>query len=163
MSSFSKIRSIRLIRGASSSSLLEHAGQLYLPAISAFEIGQKTASGELKLKLKLIVWFHPSNIELENPAVSQTENYLVGRGSATSVGVTAAPAANRGVRRARFPARVFWKSCGGDFGAGARLDPVGRFPFHRQNGADRAGDRWWFSWAASAVVRVAGAVGRRRW
>lgn len=35
----------------------EHAGGLCVSAISAFEIGQKAASGKLKLKLKPAVWF----------------------------------------------------------------------------------------------------------
>jgi len=37
--------------------LQEHAGQLHVSAISALEIGQKAASGKLKLKLKPAVWF----------------------------------------------------------------------------------------------------------
>ena len=35
----------------------EQAGGLHVSAISAFEIGQKAASGKLKLKLKPAVWF----------------------------------------------------------------------------------------------------------
>ncbi|MEO5715361.1 MAG: type II toxin-antitoxin system VapC family toxin [Luteolibacter sp.] len=37
--------------------LQDHVGQLYVSAISAFEIGQKAASGKLKLKLKPAIWF----------------------------------------------------------------------------------------------------------
>lgn len=43
--------------------LQEHAGQLSVSAISAFEIGQKAASGKLKLKLKPAAWF-PKACEL---------------------------------------------------------------------------------------------------
>lgn len=43
--------------------LEQHAGQLHVSALSAFEVGQKAASGKLKLKLKPAVWF-PKACEL---------------------------------------------------------------------------------------------------
>lgn len=36
---------------------LEHAGNLSVSAVSAFEIGKKAVLGKLKLKLKPAVWF----------------------------------------------------------------------------------------------------------
>lgn len=37
--------------------LQEQVGRLHVSAVSAFEIGQKAASGKLKLKLKPAIWF----------------------------------------------------------------------------------------------------------
>ena len=37
--------------------LRQHAGTLHVSAVSAFEIGQKAASGKLRLKLKPAIWF----------------------------------------------------------------------------------------------------------
>jgi PIN domain nuclease of toxin-antitoxin system len=37
--------------------LREQSGNLYVSAVTAFEIGQKAAAGKLKLKLKPSVWF----------------------------------------------------------------------------------------------------------